>query len=521
MLVKAARCLASALTTGVPGGLLYSVVAVPSEDAAFHWIRDIISEMMTKSMIKGEARRESSQMLNILETISRHSHVGGSSFNLRNGLMAAHENLGVVLVESTLVVSDSRHVLDDNAVVGVLALLVKDVVGLNHVINNVRLGDLLRAELLLGAQVLAIIVAEVIVAGNRSQLDTSVDEEVNKGRLHLGLARLEIVATNEGVVLLGKLNGSRDEGVLRRAVDERGLFKDTSNCKHGGRRNLLVSLLNGLEKVVGSIVDTLDQIGVSLSVGSPHDDDLVKAIVGLEVANVLADLLDMSPASLATLENVVGTILLVGSNEVRVVDGGKGDHLSHLLLDLGLEGGFKDLSAVHGLGQVQLADIPASDDQVIGVDHGEDVVEGDVDLLVSLGIMTELEGELAAVGEDTSGDGSSVVASETDQHHADLGDLAVDLEVVEGLIRSSNILAVGINFNLGGAVGVSRANLRISVSNVGGVDGEEVLSSRGGLVAVDRPVRGARADFRVESAEPPESDEQRAPANGWCVLVEG
>lgn len=57
----------------------------------------------------------------------------------RNDLMSTHEDLSVVLVQSTLVVSDSRHVLDDNAVVGVLALLVQDRVSLNHVINNIGL----------------------------------------------------------------------------------------------------------------------------------------------------------------------------------------------------------------------------------------------------------------------------------------------------------------------------------------------------------------------------------------------
>ena len=80
--------------------------------------------------------------------------------------MTSHEDLGVVLVQSTLVVTNSWHVLDDNCMVWVLARGVEHSVGCDHVVNNVGLGDLLGAELLLGAEILAIIVAKVIVAGN-------------------------------------------------------------------------------------------------------------------------------------------------------------------------------------------------------------------------------------------------------------------------------------------------------------------------------------------------------------------
>lgn len=111
--------------------------------------------------------------------------------------MTSHEDLSIVLIESTLVVADSWHVLDDDGVIWVLALLVENVVGLNHIIDNVGLGDLLGAELALRAQVLAIVITEMVVRSDRGQLDTSVDQEINKGRLHLGLARLEVVTTDE------------------------------------------------------------------------------------------------------------------------------------------------------------------------------------------------------------------------------------------------------------------------------------------------------------------------------------
>ena len=46
------------------------------------------------------------------------------------------------------------------------AHLVQDLVGGHHVVHNVALGDLLAAERLGGLQVLAVVVAEVVVAGN-------------------------------------------------------------------------------------------------------------------------------------------------------------------------------------------------------------------------------------------------------------------------------------------------------------------------------------------------------------------
>lgn len=44
--------------------------------------------------------------------------------NSRDGLVASHKDLGVVLIQGALVVTNSRHVLDDDSVVRVLALLV-------------------------------------------------------------------------------------------------------------------------------------------------------------------------------------------------------------------------------------------------------------------------------------------------------------------------------------------------------------------------------------------------------------
>ena len=434
----------------------------------------------------------------------------------RDGLVTAAEDLGVVLVEGALVIADGRHVLDHDGVVGVLALLVENRVGGDHVVDDVGLGNLLGAELLLGRQVVAVVVAQVVVGRDRGQLDAGVDEEVGQGGLHLGLAGLEVVAADEGTVALGKLDGAGHEGVLGRAVDEGSALKDASNGEDGGGGDLLMAGLDGLEEVVGGVVDAVNQVGVTLGVGSPEDNDLVEAVVGLELANVLADLLNVLHAGLGAGENVVGTVLLVGSNEVGVVDGGEGSHLGHLLTDKLLHGRLEDLGAIHGLVEGQAGDVPAANDEVVGVDHGKDVVEGNVDVL-ALGVDAELDGGthddgavvvgllgallggpavLVLVGEDAGSDGGTVVAAPADQHHTGLGDLSVDLEVVEGLLGDGDI-AIALEGAQGGAVGVFGANLLVGVDYVGGVDNESLgggvdvsitvgMSAVGAVGTVDR-----------------------------------
>ena len=143
--------------------------------------------------------------------------------------MSTHENFCVILIKCALVVSNSWHVFDDHSVIRMLSRLVEHIVRFDHVVYNVRLGDLFRSELLLGAQVHAVIIAQMVVAGDRGELNASIDHEIHQSRLHLRLARLEVVATNEGAVLFSKLDSTGNEGVLRRPIDERCVLKDTSN----------------------------------------------------------------------------------------------------------------------------------------------------------------------------------------------------------------------------------------------------------------------------------------------------
>jgi ammonia channel protein AmtB len=70
--------------------------------------------------------------------------------------VSSHKDFTVVFVQSTLGVSDSRHILDDHGVIGVFSFLVQNIVCLDHIINNIALANLFASESLLLVQVLAI-----------------------------------------------------------------------------------------------------------------------------------------------------------------------------------------------------------------------------------------------------------------------------------------------------------------------------------------------------------------------------
>ena len=81
-----------------------------------------------------------------------------------------------------------------------------------------------------------------------------------------------------------KFNHTRDKGVLRRTVDEWDTLLDTSDGENRGRCNLLMALLDCLENVVRSIIDSIDEISETLSVCGPENNNLVKPVALLEVS---------------------------------------------------------------------------------------------------------------------------------------------------------------------------------------------------------------------------------------------
>ena len=48
-----------------------------------------------------------------------------------------------------------------------------------------------------------------------------------------------------------------------------------------------MAILDSLEEVLGSIINTSSDFGKTLSVGGPLDDDLVQTVVGLEVTKYM------------------------------------------------------------------------------------------------------------------------------------------------------------------------------------------------------------------------------------------
>lgn len=120
------------------------------------------SASTTKSMMSGDASSESSHVLCMLNAKISHT----SSKNVKSKpdcLMSIHKNLAHVLIQSTLRISNSRHVpethvttktktkqnhsLDDDQMIGMFSWSIQNVVACNHVVHNVRLGDFLRSEL--------------------------------------------------------------------------------------------------------------------------------------------------------------------------------------------------------------------------------------------------------------------------------------------------------------------------------------------------------------------------------------
>lgn len=116
---------------------------------------------------------------------------------------------------------------------------------------------------------------------------------------------------------LGKLDTPGDKGVLGRTVDEGDSLKNRSHGKDGRGRNFLVRRLDSSEQVVGRVIDTRDDVGVSLGVGGPQDDDIVELIVLFEVSDIGPDVVQVGLLVIAG-NQIVSPVSLVGCDEVGV-----------------------------------------------------------------------------------------------------------------------------------------------------------------------------------------------------------
>jgi hypothetical protein len=231
--------------------------------------------------------------------------------------------------------------------------------------------------------------------------------------------------------------------------------------------------------------------------------------------DILSDVFNMVHAGLASRDQVIGTVFLVSGNKVGIVDARKRNHRGHFFFDLGLESWFENRSPVHCIGQVQATDIPTTKDEVIGVDHGQDIMEWDVHILRGLCIGAELHSrshdnravvisstrtltsfpnKAPAISNDTGSNRGTVVSTPAHQHHAGLGYLAVDFEVIDRLLWSSYILTIGGLFDHGGTISVLGSYLALRIDDIGRVNCEEVLVG-GGRRTIS--VREARSIFSV------------------------
>ena len=411
--------------------------------------------------------------------------------------------------------------------VGVLALallarsrsLEQETVGIYHVVDDAALADLLALELTLSRQVLAVVVAEVVVGGDGEGLDTSVDEELGEDGLELGLAGLEVITTDEGLLALGELDGTRDKGVLGSTVDEGLVLEDGGDSEDGGGGNLRVGVLDGVQEVIGGVVDARDDIGVALGVGGPEDDNTVELVVLLELPDIGTNLIKVSLLIFAR-EQVVGTSFLVGSDEVGVVDGGEGlPEEGHVRSDLALEVVVEDLGAAHGLVHGDAGDIPTAQDEVIGVHHGQKVGDGDMDILtVGVGAQAEgrgakeganvvrglkaflgVPGDLVTVGENGRTESGAIVTTNTDHHETEtivsterkigkieryspsLGDLALGLEFEFLRDRGNDVLSID-DVDLGTSVDELGGDVVVGEGDILRLDGDSMRATRAGGV---------------------------------------
>ena len=382
----------------------------------------------------------------------------------RNGVASAHEYLVLVLVERSLAVANRRHVLDDHDVVGMRATdAVEQLVRVDHVVDHVAFADLLAAELGGRVEIEAVVVAQVVVAGDGERLDARRDEEVDEHALHLGLAALEVVAAHVHLVRVCQLQHGRHERVLRTAVDERALLEYGGDGEHARRADLGMVGLDRGHQVGARVVDARDQFGESLRVRCPQDDHLVEPIGRLELAYVGAQLRQVLALVLA-LDQIVGTLLLIGRYEIGIVDARQRTHGAHVVSKLADEVGLEHLRASHGTRQVHAADVPAADDQLVGLEHGHELIERHEDVLARLGRYADLgragqeqraevvgvlhaaarlPAKRALVGEQCGGEGRAVVAAPADEHEADAGHAQMRAQRVRVRLVGDHVVASG------------------------------------------------------------------------------
>ncbi len=163
------------------------------------------------------------------------------------------------------------------------------------------------------------------------------------------LTGLEVVASNERLVLLGEVDHTRNKRVLGRTVDERNTLQDGGNGKDGRRADFRVGSFDRGKNMVSGVIDTRDEVAIAFGVRGPEHNDAVQLVVLLERTNILANMLDVL-VLVASRDKVIGTGFLVGSDKVWVVDGReRGTDVGHVGGNLALKVIVEHLGTVHRL----------------------------------------------------------------------------------------------------------------------------------------------------------------------------
>uniref|UniRef100_A0A182XT73 Uncharacterized protein n=1 Tax=Anopheles quadriannulatus TaxID=34691 RepID=A0A182XT73_ANOQN len=336
---------------------------------------------------------------------------------------------------------------------------VQDVVGGDHIVHHVALGDLLRAELLRGREILAVVVAEMVVAHDRDGLDAGRHQEVHQHRLQLGLARLEVIAGNERTVVLRHLDHTGHERVLGRSVDVDAILSNSSHGEDRRGRNLRMVLLERALQIRHRRVDAFLHLGEPLRICRPQDDHLVHARLLLELANVPHDLLVLLVPR--ALDRVVRPVRLVGRNKVGVVDRGPWAQLRQPLVHLILQPDLQHLRPLHRLTDVERANVPPIDDDIVRVDHRHQLVHRDVHILAGgvrseqhrrrlrdravpvrlLDALARAPFQAVLVRLERSGQRRTVVAAPADQHQPHARDISSGADIQLGSFRFHRVSA--------------------------------------------------------------------------------
>jgi len=93
-------------------------------------------------------------------------------------------------------------------VVRFLSISIEDFIAVNHIVNNIALGDLLGSELFVRGEVLSVVVSQMVVAHDRDWLDSSSDQEIYQHTLVFGLSGFEVVSGNVDSLHLSELDYS-------------------------------------------------------------------------------------------------------------------------------------------------------------------------------------------------------------------------------------------------------------------------------------------------------------------------